>query len=87
MSAEPWIEDESHQTISGERWVARECDECDSPPDPACELFGTSDCSFKDPPPCARVDRKDGRPVRWYRSDSPALAFFDEPKKETENDR
>ena len=27
--------------------MARECDECDSPPEPACELFGTSDCSFK----------------------------------------
>lgn len=83
MGTESWVEDESHRTINGVRWVARECDDCDELPSPACELFGTSDCSFKDPPPCARVDRKDGRPVRWYRADSPALAFFDKKKEET----
>ena len=83
MGTESWVEDENHRTLNGVRWVARECDECDSPPEPSCELFETAECSFKDPPPCARVDRKDGRPVRWYRADSPALAFFDKKKEET----
>lgn len=83
MGTEPWVEDESHRTINGERWVARECCDCDRLPAPECEFHSFSNCAiFKCPAPCTSSTRKDGRSVRWYRSDSPALAFFDNQKDE-----
>ena len=81
MSADTWTEDENHRTINGERWVAREADWChsDKSPGPNCEMLDSPYCTKT---ACAPADRKDHRGVRWYRADSPALAFFDKPKED-----
>lgn len=85
MSAEPWIEDENHQTINGERWVARECKTgtCHSEVMPDCEFLKERSCGkITLQGCCVGRFRRDGHSVRWYRLGSPALAFFDKPKKD-----
>ena len=77
-----WVEDESHVTIDGVRWVAREAGGCMRNPAPKCEAqsdFGGCGC---DKVHCGRTLRHDHLDVRWYRADSPALAYFDKPKEE-----
>ena len=64
--SEPWVEDENHKTINGERWVARECEG-------GCVGNGIPDCEWR--LGCFHCTRQGY--VRWYRSDSPALAFFE----------
>ena len=66
-----WVEDKDHQTIGGIRYVSRRTENtCNGGYTPGCELYhsGCSRflCEYK----------------RWYRADSPALAYFDNPKEE-----
>lgn len=85
MKDEPWVEDENHKTINGERWVVRNGNGCSGSPSPGCELWGTLDClgcDIDSHVSCKGAERADGRNVRWYRANSPALAFFDKPKEE-----
>ena len=85
MGTESWVEDESHRTINGERWVARKCDGgCYGRGNPDCEFLGgkgecldPSGCSL-----CFGPQRLDGRSVRWYRLGGMAQAFLDKPKEE-----
>ena len=73
MSTEPWVEDENHRTINGEKWVARECEG-------GCVGNGIPDCEWR--LGCFHCTRPGY--VRWYRADSPALAFFDNQKEKPE---
>lgn len=73
MSTEPWVEDENHRTINGEKWVARECEG-------GCVGNGIPDCEWR--LGCFHCTRPGY--VRWYRADSQALAFFDNQKEKPE---